>query len=363
MGPAHHFFLHFSIYKNLGGRGPPYILLIMIEFIGRKFLQKLPAETAHDLSIKLLNSPASNLVSYKTIQNPIELFGVKFANPVGLAAGFDKNADAIKGLSNLGFGFIEVGTVTPKPQSGNPKPRLFRLPDNQAIINRMGFNNKGVDHLVAKIKCHKPRITLGINIGKNKNTPNESAVDDYVHCFNKVHLLADYVTINISSPNTANLRDLQETESLIKLLSTLKNVQLQAEKEHDKYTPIVVKIAPDQDNQATATIAETIKNSGMDGIICTNTTVDKNNLKKELNQDETGGLSGKPLLSRSNEVIKIVRTAVGPDFPIIGVGGILTDTDAMSKITAGANLVQIYTGFIYQGPQLIKSINNKLKDQ
>jgi dihydroorotate dehydrogenase len=333
----------------------------MIELIGRKFLQKLPAETAHDLSIKLLNSPASNFVSYKTIENPIKLFGVTFTNPVGLAAGFDKNGDAIKGLSKLGFGFIEIGTVTPKAQTGNPKPRLFRLPKNSAIINRMGFNNKGVDHLVANVKRNKSNIIVGINIGKNKTTPNESAVDDYVHCFRKVHHYADYVTINISSPNTADLRQLQETDSLIKLLTALKTEQLKAEKKYEKYTPIVVKIAPDQDDQATENMAKTIKESGMDGIICTNTTVEKNNLKKEYHQHETGGLSGKPLLSRSNHIIKIVRTVVGADFPIIGVGGILTEADAMSKITAGANLVQIYTGFIYQGPQLVKSINNTLK--
>jgi dihydroorotate dehydrogenase len=333
----------------------------MIELIGRKFLQKLPAETAHDLSIKLLNSPASNLVSYKTIENPIKLFGVTFTNPVGLAAGFDKNADALKGLSKLGFGFIEVGTVTPKAQAGNPKPRLFRLPNNHAIINRMGFNNKGVDHLVANVKKFKSNIIVGINIGKNKTTTNESAADDYVQCFRKVHQHADYVTINISSPNTADLRQLQETESLIKLLNILKTEQLTAEKKNKKYTPIVVKIAPDQDDQATENMAKTIKESGMDGIICTNTTVEKNNLKKECHQNETGGLSGKPLLPRSNHIIKIVRAAVGADFPIIGVGGILTGADAMSKITAGANLVQIYTGFIYQGPQLIKSINSTLK--
>ncbi len=335
----------------------------MIEFIGRKLLQKLPAETAHDLSIKLLGSSISNLVKNKPIKNPIELFGVKFTNPVGLAAGFDKNADAVAGLTNLGFGFIEVGTVTPRPQVGNPKPRLFRLPNNQAIINRMGFNNKGVDHLVSNLKKSRSNVVIGINIGKNKTTPNESAVNDYVHCFNKVHQLADYVTINISSPNTVDLRQLQETENLLKLLKELKKEQLQAEKSFNKYTPIVVKIAPDQDIESTKMIAKTIKNSGMDGIICTNTTIDKNNLKKDSHQKETGGLSGKPLLSRSNEVIKTVRAVVGEDFPIIGVGGILTEDDAMSKITAGANLVQIFTGFIYQGPQLIQSINTKLKKQ
>ncbi len=315
---------------------------------------------AHDLSIKMLASPASFVVSSKQIINPIKLLGINFPNPVGLAAGFDKNADATKGLSSLGFGFIEVGTVTPKPQAGNPKPRLFRLKENQAIINRMGFNNKGVKHLVSQLEKAKPNCILGINIGKNKITPNEKAVDDYIYCFKKVAHLADYVTINISSPNTVDLRQLQEDENLVHLLKSLKETQKSLHETTNKYTPIVVKIAPDQDNETTKKIAKNIKNSGIDGIICTNTTIEKNNLKKECHQDETGGLSGKPLLSRSNEIIKTVRKVVGSKFPIIGVGGILTDEDAMSKIHAGADLVQIYTGFIYQGTQLIKDINNKL---
>ncbi len=332
----------------------------MLELIGRKLLQNLPTEMAHDLSIKMLASRTSILVSTKQIINPIELFGVEFANPVGLAAGFDKNADALRGLSQLGFGFIEVGTVTPKAQKGNPKPRLFRLPKNQAIINRMGFNNKGVDYLVSQIEKFKPNGILGINIGKNKTTANENAVEDYIYCFNKVAHLADYVTVNISSPNTIDLRQLQESKNLIQLLESLKNAQIELQKKTNKYTPIVVKIAPDQDKLTTKEMALNIKNSGIDGIICTNTTIKKNNLKKENHQNQTGGLSGKPLLSRSNEIIRSVREAVGDDFPIIGVGGILTDEDAMSKIRAGANLVQVYTGFIYQGTQLIKAINNKL---
>ncbi len=332
----------------------------MLELIGRKLLQNLPAEMAHDLSIKMLASRTLTLVSTKQIINPIKLFGVEFANPVGLAAGFDKNADALRGLSQLGFGFIEVGTVTPKAQKGNPKPRLFRLPKNQAIINRMGFNNKGVDYLVSQIEKFKPNGILGINIGKNKTTANENAVEDYIYCFNKVAHLADYVTVNISSPNTIDLRQLQESKNLIQLLESLKNAQIELQKKTNKYTPIVVKIAPDQDIVTTKEMALNIKNSGIDGIICTNTTIKKNNLKKENHQNQTGGLSGKPLLSRSNEIIRSVREAVGDDFPIIGVGGILTDEDAMSKIRAGANLVQVYTGFIYQGTQLIKAINNKL---
>jgi dihydroorotate dehydrogenase len=332
----------------------------MLELIGRKLLQRLPAEMAHDLSIKMLASPVAFVVSSKQTSNPVKLLGIDFPNPVGLAAGFDKNADAVNGLSTLGFGFIEVGTITPKPQVGNPKPRLFRLTENQAIINRMGFNNKGVDYLVAQIEKNKPNCILGINIGKNKITPNDQAVDDYIYCFKKVAHLADYVTVNISSPNTVDLRQLQESKNLIQLLKSLKKVQIELQKKTNKYTPIVVKIAPDQDSETTREMAINIKNSGIDGIICTNTTIEKNNLKKENHQNEAGGLSGKPLLSRSNEIIKTVRSVVGADYPIIGVGGILTDEDAMSKIRAGANLVQVYTGFIYQGSQLIKDINNKI---
>lgn len=335
----------------------------MFEYIGRKALQYLPAETAHDLSIKMLSSPLSSLVSLSIPQNPIKLMGITFPNPVGLAAGFDKNADAVSGLEKLGFGFIEVGTVTPKPQPGNPKPRLFRLPKNQAIINRMGFNNKGVAHLVKQIEKQKPKGIIGINIGKNKITDNADAVDDYLYCFNKVHLLADYITLNISSPNTLDLRQLQQTEQLLKLLDNLKKQQLNLERKTNKYTPIVVKIAPDQNQEATIQMAKDIKNSGIDGIICTNTTIEKNNLKKECHQDETGGLSGKPLFTRSNEIISTVRQTLGGDFPIIGVGGILTGADAMSKIEAGANLVQVYTGFIYKGAGLINSINQQITSQ
>jgi dihydroorotate dehydrogenase len=333
----------------------------MIEYFGRKFLQQLPAETAHDISIKLLSSPLSHFATYKPVDNPVKLFGLTFPNLIGLAAGFDKNADAVKGLSKLGFGFIEVGTVTPKPQVGNSKPRLFRLTENEAIINRMGFNNKGVDYLRERLEKNRPNTIIGINIGKNKSTPNELAVDDYVYCFKKIQHLADYITINISSPNTIGLRQLQETENLGQLLQALKKVQLEWQKKTKKYTPILVKIAPDQDDDATKVMAKTIKKAGMDGIICTNTTIERNNLKKEQHLNEMGGLSGKPLLSRANRIISLVREALGRDFPIIGVGGILTDDDAMSKIACGANLVQIFTGLIYKGPQLIKDSNLKLK--
>ncbi len=332
----------------------------MLEKFGRKLLSSFAAETAHDMSIKLLNSPFSLFAAQKPMNNAVELFGVTFQNPIGLAAGFDKNADAVKGLARLGFGFLEVGTVTPKPQKGNEKPRLFRLPHNQAIINRMGFNNKGVDYLVKRIEKCRPAITLGINIGKNKNTSNDKAIDDYVYCLRKSHHLADYITINISSPNTIDLRQLQESKHLANLLQNLKNEQLSLAKKHKKYTPIVVKIAPDQANNTTIEMAKTIKNCHMDGIICTNTTIERKNLKKEFHSNETGGLSGKPLLARSNEILRLVRKTVGADFALIGVGGILTAGDAMSKIAAGANLVQIFTGFIYQGTQLITTSNQKI---
>jgi dihydroorotate dehydrogenase len=335
----------------------------MIELLGRKFLQKLPAETAHDLSIRILNSPLAAFAKQNVESNPVNLLGIKFPNPVGLAAGFDKNGDAAYGLSQLGFGFIELGTVTPKPQAGNPKPRLFRLSNEQAIINRMGFNNKGVDYLVKQLERCRPKGIIGINIGKNKVTSNESALDDYLHCFNKVHAIADYVTINISSPNTEDLRQLQQQEQLINLLGGLKSRQLQVQNETGKYTPIVVKIAPDQSDEETANIAINVKKSGMDGIICTNTTINKKNISSNQLSNEIGGLSGKPLLSRSNEIIKVVREAVGANFGIIGVGGILTDDDAMSKIHSGANLIQIYTGLVYQGPELIKRINLKYKNE
>jgi dihydroorotate dehydrogenase len=226
----------------------------------------------------------------------------------------------------------------------------------------MGFNNKGVDHLVSQLEKFKPNITLGINIGKNKTTSNESAANDYIHCFDKVQHLADYITLNISSPNTKDLRQLQQSEYLLKLLAELKKTQLKWQLETGKYTPILVKIAPDQSMSATKNMAKIIQNAKMDGIICTNTTIERNNLKKDEHQNEIGGLSGKPLFTRSNQVIKAVRAVVGSEFPIIGVGGILTDDDVMSKISAGANLIQVYTGFIYKGPQLIKSSNLKLKE-
>lgn len=334
----------------------------MLELIARKTLQSLPAELAHDLAIKALGSPLSFFSKTKQIQNPVELMGITFPNPVGLAAGFDKNGDAIHGLSKQGFGFLEIGTVTPKPQAGNSKPRLFRLDADEAIINRMGFNNKGIDYLVKQVKKSGYRGVLGINIGKNKSTPNEQAVDDYVCCFEKAHKLCDYITVNISSPNTPDLRDLQNDQALIDLLTGIKSKQLECEQKDGKYTPILVKISPDQNEQQLKFMVQQIKNIGFDGIICTNTTLDRpNNLRSDSQTtQQAGGLSGKPLQNKSNQTLQMVRTFAGENFPIIAVGGIIDKKDALVKFALGADLIQVYTGFVLKGHALINDINNQL---
>ncbi len=337
----------------------------MIEFFARKTLQVLPAELAHDLAIKALGSPLSTFSKTTTINNPVTLMGIDFPNPVGLAAGFDKNGDAIHGLSKQGFGFLEIGTITPKPQAGNDKPRLFRLSADDAIINRMGFNNKGIDYLVKQVKNSHYQGVLGINIGKNKNTPNERAVDDYVNCFEKAHTLCDYITVNISSPNTPDLRALQNDQALVDLLTGIKAKQLACQQAGQKYTPILVKISPDQDQQQLKFMVEQIKSHGFDGIICTNTTVDRPE-HLQSNQAlcaETGGLSGRPLLEKANETLQWVRSFAGSDFPIIAVGGIIDKQDAMRKFQLGANLIQIYTGFVLKGNHLIRQINQQLTSE
>lgn len=334
----------------------------MIEFFARKTLQALPAELAHDLAIKALGSPLAFFSKTKQIQNPVELMGITFPNPVGLAAGFDKNGDAIHGLSKQGFGFLEIGTVTPKPQAGNSKPRLFRLDADEAIINRMGFNNKGIDYLVKQVKKSDYRGVLGINIGKNKITSNENAVNDYIHCFAKAHTLCDYITVNISSPNTPDLRELQNDQALTDLLTGIKAKQLACEQKDDKYTPILVKISPDQNKQQLEFMVKQIKTLGFDGIICTNTTVDRpSELKSnEKTVHQMGGLSGKPLKKKSNQTLRLVRTFAGENFPIIAVGGIIDKQDALDKFALGADLIQIYTGFVLKGHALINDINNQL---
>ncbi len=282
------------------------------------------------------------------------LFGIKFKNPVGLAAGFDKNAQLYEELTSFGFGFIEIGTVTPKPQSGNPKKRLFRLVEDSAIINRMGFNNVGVEEVIENLKKNKSTL-IGGNIGKNKITPNYLAIDDYVTSFNMLFDFVDYFVVNVSSPNTPNLRDLQEKEPLTKLINSLISIN----RNKNKPKPILLKIAPDLNNNQLLDIISIVKDTRLDGIIATNTTISRDNLKS-VNKNELGGLSGKPLTSRSTEVIKFISKNSNKTIPIIGVGGINSVADALEKFDAGADLIQIYTGFIYEGPNLIRSINKAL---
>ena len=288
-----------------------------------------------------------------------QLFGLTFKNPVGLAAGFDKDAKLYNELSNFGFGFIEIGTLTPKPQDGNPKKRLFRLKEDQAIINRMGFNNGGVDAAVIRLKnvhsLKKEGVLIGGNIGKNKLTPNENAVDDYVICFNALFDVVDYFVVNVSSPNTPNLRELQDKEPLTNLLQILKNEN----SKKPKSKPILLKIAPDLTNEQLLDIIDIVNVTKIDGVIATNTTISRDNLKSE-NKTEVGGLSGKPLANRSTEVIRFLSEKSHKSLPIIGVGGIHSAQDALDKLDAGADLVQLYTGFIYEGPKLVKDINKVL---
>ena len=283
-----------------------------------------------------------------------KIFGLKFNNPVGLAAGFDKNAKLYNELNCFGFGFIEIGTVTPEPQKGNPKKRLFRLVDDKGIINRMGFNNDGMRKITTRLKKNK-NVLIGGNIGKNKSTPNNQAVNDYLLCFNYLHDFVDYFVVNVSSPNTPNLRELQNKDPLIDILKSLKDENIKKQKPK----PILLKISPDLSKNNLSDIVDIVLSLKIDGIIATNTTIQRNSLKSK-NMNESGGLSGKPISERSNEVIRYISEKAKGSIPIIGVGGIHSAQDAIDKINAGADLVQIYTGFIYEGPSLVKSINKAL---
>jgi len=353
-----------------------YPMALLPYTLARPFLFGLDAETAHELTMgslsKTQNTPLSLAYCNPRVEDPVELAGLKFPNRVGLAAGLDKNARCIDGLAAMGFGFIEVGTVTPKPQAGNPKPRMFRLPKANALINRLGLNNDGLDAFTANIQRASFRKTknlgeklpmlLGLNIGKNATTPMANATDDYLTCLDGVYAHADYVTINISSPNTKNLRDLQADEALDALLSaTSKRREVLAQK-HGRRVPFFVKIAPDLEDAQIEVIANTMQRyadmdaaaSGLGwGLLATNTTISREAVAGLPNATETGGLSGAPVLSASNRVIQRLRKVLGKQFPIIGVGGILSAADAISKINAGADVVQIYTGLIYKGPDLI----------
>ena len=323
----------------------------------RPLLFSLPAETAHDLSLGSLRAldklHLSGLIAPTVASMPVEVMGLRFPNPVGLAAGLDKDARYLDGLAALGFGFIEVGTVTPKAQPGNPKPRMFRLSSKQAIINRMGFNNDGVQALARRVALANFDGVLGINIGKNKTTSEDEALSDYVQCLRNVYSLASYVTVNISSPNTPGLRNLQREDQLKHLLAGLKREHSALHRQHQKYIPLTVKIAPDMDDETAVNTASIIKEEGIDGDIVSNTTVERAAVVGEKHAGEQGGLSGVPVRDDADRVLKAVADAVGGSVAIVGVGGINSGEDAARKIRLGADLVQIYTGFIYQGPKLI----------
>ncbi|MBZ4201085.1 MAG: quinone-dependent dihydroorotate dehydrogenase [Methylotenera sp.] len=328
--------------------------------LARPLLFQLDAEVAHDLSLSSLRwaERLALLKLYPTAPTckAREVMGIRFPNPVGLAAGLDKNATVIDGMAALGFGFIEVGTVTPLPQPGNPKPRLFRVPEAQGIVNRFGFNNLGVDQLLRQVQAAKYRGVLGINIGKNFATPMDKAVDDYLICLKKVYAHASYVTVNISSPNTKNLRALQEKYALSALLLSLKQAQAGLADVHGKYVPIVLKIAPDLSVEQIHEIADLLMQHKMDGVIASNTTLSRDAVLGMMNADQAGGLSGAPVRELSTLLVRELAKRLQGSLPIIGVGGILSGQDAQEKMAAGADLVQIYSGLIYQGPGLVHDI-------
>ncbi|MFT4609242.1 MAG: dihydroorotate dehydrogenase [Cellvibrionaceae bacterium] len=322
----------------------------------KKALFTLDPETSHDLSLDLLGASERlgliNLFSPKIPSDPVSILGLTFDNPVGLAAGLDKNGDYYNALGQFGFGFVEIGTITPKPQAGNAKPRMFRLENEQAIINRMGFNNKGVEYLVERVKQRRYKGVLGINIGKNKATSDKEALIDYQLAMAAVYPFADYITVNISSPNTPGLRNLQFGDNLKQLLVGLKTTQQNLAAQHQCYKPILVKIAPDMSEAEVKSVAETLVAHAIDGVIATNTTLDRTLVANSAHAAEMGGLSGAPLTDAASHIITQLRSHVG-SLPIIGVGGIMQGSDAIAKIQAGADLVQIYSGFIYKGPELI----------
>ncbi|KAF1040311.1 MAG: Dihydroorotate dehydrogenase (quinone) [Herbaspirillum frisingense] len=336
--------------------------------LARPLLFSLEPETAHHLTLPALRCAARySLTDFiaKPARDPRTVMGIEFPNPVGMAAGLDKDGAYIDGLAALGFGFIEVGTVTPRAQPGNPLPRMFRLPAASAVINRMGFNNGGVDAFVENVQASRfyqeKQGVLGLNIGKNADTPIERAAEDYVHCLEKVYPYASYVTVNISSPNTKNLRQLQGASELDALLSQLKSAQRRLADHHGRYVPVALKIAPDMDDEQVKNVADALLRHQIDGVIGTNTTITRDAVKGMPHGEEAGGLSGKPVLELSNKVIRGLKAELGDALPIIGVGGIFSGADAKAKIDAGASLVQLYTGLIYQGPALVRECAEALR--
>ena len=326
--------------------------------LARPFLFGLDAERAHGIGLRALDlawrSGATGLLAAARAPMPTRLLGLTFPNPVGLAAGLDKNGEHIDALMALGFGFIEIGTTTPRAQPGNPKPRMFRLPEQQAIINRLGFNNEGVDALVRNVgRARRNRALLGINIGKNKDTPNESAESDYLFCLERVYPLADYITVNISSPNTAGLRELQEEQALRRLVGSLREAQEKLGAQHGKRVPMLVKIAPDLSDGDIEAAGRVLGDLQVDGVIAGNTTISRDGVEGARFAAEVGGLSGAPLMGKSTAVLRMLRTRLPEAIPLVGVGGILHGADAATKQAAGATLMQVYTGLIYRGPALI----------
>lgn len=324
----------------------------------RSLMFKLPAETSHDVALDLIGAAGRLRLADKLVRpvpaQPVVVMGLTFDNPVGLAAGLDKNAVAVDGLAAMGFGSIEVGTVTPRPQVGNVKPRLFRLPEHEAIINRFGFNNLGVDAMLDRLAATRYQGVLGINIGKNAVTPVENAVDDYLYCMRKIYSRASYITVNLSSPNTPGLRTLQYGDALKQLLAQIKVCQLELSQQHGRYVPLAIKIAPDMTPEEVQLVAGTLLEQGMDAVIATNTTLDRSAVADSPFAEETGGLSGAPLTDVSTEVVRLLADELKGRMPIIGVGGIFSGADAAEKIAAGASLVQLYSGFIYRGPGLVR---------
>jgi len=333
--------------------------------LARPLLFCLDAEKAHDLGLKAMElayrTGTNPLLASRPAPLPTAFCGITLPNPVGLAAGLDKNAAHVDALAALGFGFVEVGTTTPRPQPGNPKPRLFRLPEHEAIINRLGFNNGGVDALVKNAEAARFSGVLGINIGKNKDTPNDCAVDDYIFCLERVYARASYVTVNISSPNTQGLRDLQEEETLKRFISTLRERQEQLAAQHGERKPMLLKIAPDLGESELDAIADVLLATRTDGLICTNTTIARDGVAGHAHANETGGLSGRPAFARSTAVLRGMAQRLNGRVPLIGVGGILDGTDAVAKTDAGATAVQIYSGMIYSGPALIGACVDALR--
>lgn len=334
----------------------------MYELI-RPLVFKIDPEQAHHLALNALKH-AQKLGLLPIVPadvRPTKLMGLDLPNPVGLAAGFDKNGECIQGIAALGFGFVEIGTVTPRPQDGNPKPRLFRVPEHQGVINRMGFNNLGIDNLIANVQKAEFTGVLGINIGKNATTPIEQAADDYLICLEKAYAHASYITVNISSPNTKNLRDLQQGDELTKLLSSLKNRQAQLHTQHGKYVPLAVKIAPDLDAQQIDEIAQIVLQTEIDGVIATNTTIDKSALGASPLAQEQGGLSGAPVREKSNSVLSALVAQLGGKVPVIGAGGILSGSHAKEKLDLGATAVQVYSGMVYRGTDLVRECLNAVR--